>query len=101
MGSVSCPSCGSTIVGAGEALCALTHSNANLYYDSFTSNVSDAPDEVKSFRNKGCNLPAAPPSPRTSPSIKVFFALLVIKLDIRFLNWMCISYLNLDVQSVK
>ncbi|VDN91832.1 unnamed protein product [Brugia pahangi] len=71
MGSVSCPSCGSTIVGAGEALCALTHSNANLYDDSFTSNVSDALDEVKSFRNKRCSTPTAAPSPRTSsPSMK-------------------------------
>uniref|UniRef100_A0A915Q026 Uncharacterized protein n=1 Tax=Setaria digitata TaxID=48799 RepID=A0A915Q026_9BILA len=70
-GSVSCPSCGSTIVGAGEALCALTHSNANLYDDSFTSNVSDAPDEVRSFRNKKCSTPAIAPSLRTSsPSIK-------------------------------
>uniref|UniRef100_A0AAF5Q312 Uncharacterized protein n=1 Tax=Wuchereria bancrofti TaxID=6293 RepID=A0AAF5Q312_WUCBA len=71
MGSVSCPSCGSTIVGAGEALCALTHSNANLYDDSFTSNISDAPDEVKSFRNKRCSTPTAAPSPRiSSPSMK-------------------------------
>uniref|UniRef100_A0A0R3RSK6 PEHE domain-containing protein n=1 Tax=Elaeophora elaphi TaxID=1147741 RepID=A0A0R3RSK6_9BILA len=71
MGSVSCPSCGSTIVGAGEALCALTHSNANLYDDSFTPNVSDAPDEVKSFRNERCSTPAAPPPPRiSSPSMK-------------------------------
>ncbi|EFO26772.1 hypothetical protein LOAG_01719 [Loa loa] len=71
MGNVSCPSCGSTIVGAGEALCALTHSNANLYDDSFTSNISDAPDEVKSFRNKRCSTPAIAPSPRTfSPSVK-------------------------------
>ncbi|VBB29672.1 unnamed protein product [Acanthocheilonema viteae] len=72
MGNVSCPSCGSTIVGAGEALCALTHSNANLYDDSFTSNISDAPDEVKSFRSKRCSTPPAAPSPRTSsPSMKV------------------------------
>uniref|UniRef100_A0A8R1TPL2 Uncharacterized protein n=1 Tax=Onchocerca volvulus TaxID=6282 RepID=A0A8R1TPL2_ONCVO len=71
VGNVNCPSCGSTIVGAGEALCALTHSNANLYDDSFISNVSDAPDEVKSFRNKKCSTPAAAPSPRTcSPAMK-------------------------------
>ncbi|MCP9264199.1 hypothetical protein DINM_022215 [Dirofilaria immitis] len=71
MGNVSCPSCGLTIVGAGEALCALTHSNANLYDDSFVSNIVDALDEVKSFRNKRCSTPAIAPSPRTSsPSIK-------------------------------
>ncbi|VDK89642.1 unnamed protein product [Litomosoides sigmodontis] len=70
VGSVNCPSCGSTIVGAGEALCALTQSNANLYDDSFISNVSDTPDEVKSFRNKRCSSPTAAPSSKTSSSIK-------------------------------
>lgn len=78
MGSVSCPSCGSTIVGAGEALCALTHSNANLYDDSFTTNFNDAPDEVKSFRNKGCSTPVAASSPITSPSIKAFLKYIFI-----------------------
>ncbi|VDN01732.1 unnamed protein product [Thelazia callipaeda] len=70
MGTVCCPSCGSTIIGAGEALCALTHSDANLYEDSFLSNISDAPDEVKSFRIRRCETPNVAPSPRTSPLMK-------------------------------
>ena len=49
---ICCPSCGSLVSGAGEALCALTQSNTNLYGDSSLSQACESPrtpDEIKNF----------------------------------------------------
>lgn len=49
---ICCPSCGSLVSGAGEALCALTQSNTNLYGDPSHSQAYESPrtpDEIKNY----------------------------------------------------
>ncbi|VDK28679.1 unnamed protein product [Anisakis simplex] len=68
-------------LGAGEALCALSQSNANLYDSEFSTQQSnDLPDEVRNFRTANrCESPnvAAETSRSSTPTYEVRFYMIV------------------------
>uniref|UniRef100_A0A183TYP2 Fibrous sheath-interacting protein 1 n=1 Tax=Toxocara canis TaxID=6265 RepID=A0A183TYP2_TOXCA len=64
-------------LGAGEALCALSQSSANLFENDFTTQqqFNDLPDEVRNFRVAArCDSPSAAETPLSStPAFEVSF----------------------------
>lgn len=65
-----CGTLGEGSLGAGEALCALSQSSANLFETGFTAQTIDLPDEVRNFRTSTqCDSPSVAETPRSATSI--------------------------------
>lgn len=63
---VCCLAVGQGSLGAGEALCALSQSSANIFETDFSTQVNDLPDEVRNFRTSThCDSPSAAETPRS------------------------------------